>query len=152
MAKLTLDNIGSAYGAIGALNANFQAIEEAFENTLSRDGTSPNYMESDLDLNSFDLLNVGSITTSGIILGGQQITPGTTFRVAGFTAKPIVTATAAQTAISVAPTVLAASSLVMVFVNGLKLPQSEVSFATSTVTVPALQAGDEVEVVEIKVG
>jgi hypothetical protein len=58
MAKITLSTIGSRYGSIDALNANFDAIEEAFENTVSRDGTGPNFLQADLDANSNRIINV----------------------------------------------------------------------------------------------
>ena len=58
MAKLTLTDIQSAYASKNALNANFTRIETALENTLSRDGTTPNDMQADLDMNSHSLLNV----------------------------------------------------------------------------------------------
>jgi len=61
MAKLTLTDIQSGYASIDALNANFTAIETALENTLSRDGTTPNSLAADLDINSYNLLNVGTI-------------------------------------------------------------------------------------------
>jgi hypothetical protein len=61
MAKLTLNAIGSRYGSIDALNDNFDAIETAFENTLSRDGTGPNNMESDLDMDSNSILNADTV-------------------------------------------------------------------------------------------
>jgi len=61
MAKITLSTIGSRYGSIDALNANFDAIEEAFENTLSRDGHVPNFMMTPIDMNGYGLLNVGTI-------------------------------------------------------------------------------------------
>ena len=60
MAKLTLNAIGSRYGSIDALNDNFDAIETAFENTLSRDGTGPNNMESDLDMDSNRIINLSN--------------------------------------------------------------------------------------------
>lgn len=58
MAKLTLSTIGSRYGSIDALNANFEAIEEAFDNTVSRDGTGPNSLTADLDANSQRIINL----------------------------------------------------------------------------------------------
>ncbi len=58
MAKITLNNIGSRYGSIDALNANFDAIEEAFENTVSRDGTGPNGLLATLDANSQRIINL----------------------------------------------------------------------------------------------
>jgi hypothetical protein len=60
MAKLTLNTIGSRYGSIDALNANFDAIETALENTLSRDGTLPNNMEADLDMDSHRIINLAN--------------------------------------------------------------------------------------------
>jgi hypothetical protein len=60
MAKLTLNTIGSRYGSIDALNDNSDLIETAFENTLSRDGTGPNNMESDLDMDSNRIINLNN--------------------------------------------------------------------------------------------
>ena len=39
------------------INDNFKALQEAIENTLSRDGTGPNYMDADLDMNSYRIIN-----------------------------------------------------------------------------------------------
>ncbi len=61
MAKLTLDdlaNLSSEVSAVDTINDNSDAVETAFENTLSRDGTSPNTMEADLDMNSNRILNL----------------------------------------------------------------------------------------------
>lgn len=41
------------------INDNFQALQQAIENTVSRDGTVPNYMDADLDLNSYKIINAG---------------------------------------------------------------------------------------------
>ena len=57
MSKLVLNNITSGYASTAALNANNDAIEAALENTLSRDGTSPNQMLSNLDMNGYAILN-----------------------------------------------------------------------------------------------
>ncbi len=67
MAKLTLTPITSAYQAITALNANNALIEAAMENTLSRDGTTPNTMSANLDINSYKILN------SGLAIAGSDI-------------------------------------------------------------------------------
>lgn len=61
MAKLTLSdlsNLQNEQSAVAAINSNSTAIETAFENTLSRDGTSPNTMSADLDMNSNNILNL----------------------------------------------------------------------------------------------
>jgi len=65
VAKLTLTSIGSRYGSIDALNANFQAIEDAIENTLSLDGTVPNGMEVSLDMNSHKVINLADPVNNG---------------------------------------------------------------------------------------
>lgn len=61
MAKLTttdLTNLQNEASAVAAINANFAAVETAMEKTLSRDGTSPNTMSADLDMNSQRILNL----------------------------------------------------------------------------------------------
>lgn len=60
MAKLTLTDIDTidASSIIEAMSDNNTAIETAMENTLSRDGTSPNSMEADLDMDSNRILNL----------------------------------------------------------------------------------------------
>jgi hypothetical protein len=61
MAKLTLSDLATLANqtaAISVINANNALIETALENTLSRDGTSPNEMESDFDMNSNHILNL----------------------------------------------------------------------------------------------
>ena len=65
MAKLTLSTIGSRYGSIDALNANFDAIEAALENTVSLDGTAPNGMEVDFDMNSHKVINLADPVNNG---------------------------------------------------------------------------------------
>ena len=45
--------------ATALINENFEALQTAIENTLSRDGTTPNYMDADLDLNSYKIINAG---------------------------------------------------------------------------------------------
>lgn len=59
MAKLVLDDIDneSVPSASLTVNSNNQKIEEALENTLSRDGSSPNQMGAPLDMNSYRILN-----------------------------------------------------------------------------------------------
>src|SRR4030042_1714448 len=58
MAKLTLNDIVSGYGTASLYNANNTLIEAALENTLSRDGTAPNTMSADLDMNSNQINNL----------------------------------------------------------------------------------------------
>lgn len=58
MAKLTLTDITTGYASAAAQNANNALIEAALENTLSRDGTSPNTMSAQLDMNSQRITNL----------------------------------------------------------------------------------------------
>lgn len=75
MAKApNLNNIGNIPTAAETLNTNFDRIIAAFENTVSRDGSTPNTMSADLDMNSNDLLNVGTINATEVTVGGASIT------------------------------------------------------------------------------
>ncbi|TXH41973.1 MAG: hypothetical protein E6Q97_36605 [Desulfurellales bacterium] len=64
MAKLTLTDVASGYSAATTVNANNERIETALENTLSRDGTSPNGMNANIDMNSNRVVNLGSPQSS----------------------------------------------------------------------------------------
>ena len=67
MAKTaTVNNITSGYASQTQLNENFTNINTALNNTLSRDGSLPNAMNADLDLNNNDLLNVNAIYVNGV--------------------------------------------------------------------------------------
>ena len=57
MSKLSLTQVASAYESTQAINANYSLIEAAFENTLSLDGTAPNVMAANLDMNGYAILN-----------------------------------------------------------------------------------------------
>lgn len=79
MAKLVLSDVSNILGnptsAQNTINSNSDAIESAIENTLSRDGSTPNQMEADLDLNNNDLLNVHSLDVDNLYIDGELITP-----------------------------------------------------------------------------
>lgn len=75
MAKLTLQNILSGYLSQATYNANNAAIISAFTNTLSRDGTTPNEMGVSLDMNSFNINNVGNINVTSLTIDGVPILP-----------------------------------------------------------------------------
>ncbi len=68
MSKITLTNLVNLQNettAVGAINANNAALTTALDNTLSRDGTSPNQMGANLDMNSNRIINLPSaISTS----------------------------------------------------------------------------------------
>ena len=78
MAKLTLFDLASGSFTVDLLNANFALIETALENTLSRDGTSPNTLSASLDMNSNRILNLPTAATNNEpVTLGQLLALGT---------------------------------------------------------------------------
>ncbi len=74
MSKLpTIKTILSGFFSTAALNANFVALRDALNNTLSRDGSTPNTMNADIDLNGNDLLNVGTLTVQDLTVAGADL-------------------------------------------------------------------------------
>lgn len=88
MAKLSLTNILGQYASTTQLNNNFTAIETALENTLSRDGTTPNTMSADLDMNSKDINNASVINTDSLVVAGSSVVAGDTLTVPSATNVP----------------------------------------------------------------
>lgn len=69
MAKQPVVNtISSGYASQSQLNENFSNIQTSFNNTLSLDGSTPNAMQANLDMNNQDIINV-----SGIYVGGVNV-------------------------------------------------------------------------------
>lgn len=60
------------------LNQNFTNVRNQFDNTLSLDGSTPNAMNADIDLNGNDLINAGSVNTATLRIGGQVVSPSET--------------------------------------------------------------------------
>src|SRR6185503_7856934 len=89
MVKLTLTHLASLtneQSAINTLNENFDDIEDAIENTYSRNGLAPNTMSANLDMNSFRILNLAApvddndpVRLVDVVEGiqGEQGEPGT---------------------------------------------------------------------------
>src|SRR5215217_1002423 len=53
---------------------NFQRVNEALQDTLSRSGDGPNQMNADIDMNSNDVLNVGTLQVDDITIDGTDPT------------------------------------------------------------------------------
>lgn len=68
----TKTSITSGYN-INLIEENFDDIEAALADTLSRSGVSPNTMQADLDMNSNDILNIGRVTVDELILAGVTV-------------------------------------------------------------------------------
>lgn len=58
MSKETFSRLASMIGATTSINGVITEIEAAFDNTLSRNGSSPNQMSANLDMNSNRILNL----------------------------------------------------------------------------------------------
>jgi hypothetical protein len=75
MAKVSLATVGTLTNQVTAratINSNFAALAAAIDNTLSRDGTSPNAMSADLDFNSRRALNLPTpVADSEPVIKGQ---------------------------------------------------------------------------------
>src|ERR1700744_6140059 len=95
--KITLSNVGILIDTMTAqttINNNFETIQTAFDDTLSRDGTVPIFMDSLLVMNSNQIINLPSpispqsplrLKDANILNGGGTInsipTGGTTGQV-----------------------------------------------------------------------
>jgi hypothetical protein len=67
MSKITLNPVGSlidATTAANTINANSVTVQNAMDNTLSRDGTQPNQMLATLDMNSNRIINLAAPVSS----------------------------------------------------------------------------------------
>jgi len=70
--KPTVSTITSGYASNTQLNANFEALRDSFDNTLSLDGSTPNSMGADLNLNSNDILNADGIQANSLTIAGSS--------------------------------------------------------------------------------
>lgn len=69
-----LASIVSGYAGAVLLDANFEKIETALENTLSRDGSTPNNMTADLDMDGNRILNLPVATDNTEPVRFDQVT------------------------------------------------------------------------------
>lgn len=63
--KPTVTTITTGYSSADTLNENFEALREGFDNTLSLDGSTPNAMEADLDLNGNNIIGAAGLLVNG---------------------------------------------------------------------------------------
>ena len=66
----TQKTITSGFSSASMLNYNVNEMQTAFDNTLSLDGSAPNAMSADFDMNSNDILNAGDITAVNVTVTG----------------------------------------------------------------------------------
>ena len=73
MAKVNLNDITSGYNLSTAYNANNTILETALDNTLSRDGSTPNHMLANLDMNSYQITNLADATADSMAVTYRQL-------------------------------------------------------------------------------
>lgn len=73
--KPPITNVTSGFSSTIALNSNFTSLRDGFDNTLSLDGSTPNAMQTELDLANNNIINAGSVETDTLLLGGVLMTP-----------------------------------------------------------------------------
>lgn len=71
--KVSIADITAAYTSATKINAAFDTLADEFDNCLSLDGTSPNQMLADFDLNSNDILNGGTLNATDIVIAGTSL-------------------------------------------------------------------------------
>jgi len=84
MAKISLTDIASGYLSSTVINANNALIEAEFDNCLSRDGSSPNSMAADIDMDSNKITNLtdgtnnqDAVTLAQLTAAGSSLTSAT---------------------------------------------------------------------------
>lgn len=58
---------------VNNINTNFQRVKDALQETLGRDGDLPNHMNTDLDMNSNDILNAKVVDAQSITIDGKPV-------------------------------------------------------------------------------
>lgn len=69
----SISTISSGYASTTTLNENFEALQEAFDNTISRDGSTPNTMSANLDMNGNDIIGASSVLVGGVDYLAQSL-------------------------------------------------------------------------------
>ena len=73
--KPTITTVTSGFSSQNVLASNFENLRDGFDNTLSLDGSTPNAMGADLDLNNNDIINVSTLEADTIIINGDTLVP-----------------------------------------------------------------------------
>ena len=127
----------------GALTSNNDKIEAAFENTLSRDGSVPNSMQANFDINGYRILNLPTAVSDN-----EPVTLGQAALIAGvenpLTADSVGAVLYPQTAVELSASVTPES---YVYPPGHVLRYYDNGGDYSTAILNALKSGEEVYLV-----
>lgn len=143
MPKVNLPDILSGYLSAEKINEALTSIETALENTVSRDGTAPNQMTADLDLNGYDILNAGNGTVTTAAMEAYINS-----RASGLIAQRVEkqVATTGQTLFTLTTmTYNVGSNSLAVYVDGVRqfVPSDYTEGTTTTVTFASAMVGGE---------
>lgn len=144
MAKLNLSDVNNLQNeptAVAAINNNSRLITEAVENTISRDGTQPNMMNSVLDMNSNRIINLpDGVSDQEAVTYGQFLEGITSVANGAVIDGPFVTVVDDPTLLNNRN--LTASSNLIVVDNG---PKNNIDISISDPELNALAATDSSE-------
>jgi hypothetical protein len=149
--KPTISTISSGYASNTQLNNNFSALRTGFDNTLSLDGSTPNAMNADFDMNSNDILNANEINTSSLRLNGVLVSAGEVDVTSSIMSSDVFTGNGSTTVytLSFAPFI---KDNTQIYIDGVY--QNKITYATSGNTLtfteaPPLNSAIEVMVARI---
>lgn len=146
MAKFTPENIASGFQSTEALNANFTQLETLSNTFLSRDGTSPNTMLANLDMNSQRIINLPSALSPSEPITYAQFLALRDILPFNGTVIEKIDATAGQTVFNLgAVSYVPGSDNITVYRNGLYIdPGQYIETASDTITLSyEANLGDE---------
>jgi hypothetical protein len=75
--KASFSSLVAGWASALRLGVILNAINDKFDNTLSRDGSAPNAMQADLDMGNNDILNVNEFNVDSLRVQGVAITDAT---------------------------------------------------------------------------
>lgn len=150
--KVNLNTLSSGFMDTDLVNLNFSLVAQAFERTLFLDGTLPNSMTADVDLNGKQLLNPAAAVLDNQVPSLGQVKAEIISAGSGIVIqrKERITATAAQTVVNLLTTSYTpGSGNLGVYVNGLRkvsgLDYTENTATRFTMAAP-LALSDKVDV------
>lgn len=123
MPKVTLPSLASGYLSTDTLNEALETIQDAFDNTLSRDGSTPNTMSAALDMNGNAVINIGASTDPTSVVSLDAMQSYVDSRASGMVVQKLErhTAASAQTAFTLTTmTYEVGANNLAVYVNGVR--------------------------------
>lgn len=107
----TITTVSSGWLSSTQMNANFEALRDAFDNTLSLDGSTPNAMAADLDMGGNDILNAGTVNADSIVVDGADLSTSVAAAASSASAAASSASSAASSASSAASSASAAAAV-----------------------------------------